>query len=151
MPQVTVGASALVHAPPATVFGILADYHDGHPHILPRPPFGELVVERGGTGPGTVFRVQTRQGMKMRTFRMAVTEPEPGRLLKEQDLESDLFSTFRVDPAEGGHCRVTITTQWMRGGVQGGLERLLLPVLAAPVYKQEIANLERLARERSGG
>lgn len=151
MAQVTVGASALVHAPPATVYGILADYHDGHPHILPRPPFGELVVESGGRGAGTVFRVQTRQGMKMRTFRMAVSEPQPGRLLKEQDLDSDLFSTFAVEPVAGGHCQVTITTHWMRGGVQGLMERMLMPVLAAPIYRREIANLERLARERSGG
>ena len=149
MAQITISASAVVHAPPAIVYGVLADYHEGHPGILPRPPFGELVVESGGTGAGTVFRVTTRQGLGTITYRMAVTEPEPGRLLVETDQGSDLVSTFRVEPAEGGHSRVTITTRYTRGGVQGFLERLLLPTLAGPVYRKEIANLERVARQRS--
>jgi hypothetical protein len=150
MAQVTISASADVQAPPAIVYGVLADYHEGHPGILPRPPFGELVVESGGTGAGTVFRVTTRQGLGMITYRMTVTEPEPGRLLVETDQDSDLVSTFRVEPVEGGHSRVTITTRYTRGGVQGFLERRLLPALAAPIYRKEIANLERVARERAG-
>jgi Polyketide cyclase / dehydrase and lipid transport len=149
MAQITVSASAVVHAPPPVVYGILADYHQGHPGILPRPPFGALVVESGGTGAGTRFTVQSRQGLGMRTYRMDVTEPEPGRLLVETDQDSDLVSTFRVEPVEGGHSRVTITTRWTRGGVQGFFERLLVPTLAGPVYRKEIANLERAARQRS--
>ena len=35
-----VAAEAEVPAPAALVYGILADYRDGHPSILPRPPFG---------------------------------------------------------------------------------------------------------------
>ena len=149
MAQVTVSASAVVHAPPAIVYGVLSDYHEGHPSILPRPPFGDLVVESGGTGAGTVFRVTTRQGLGMITYRMAVTEPEPGRLLVETDQDSDLVSTFRVEPVKGGQSRVTITTRWTRGGVRGVLERLLVPALAGPIYRKEIANLEQVARERS--
>jgi hypothetical protein len=151
MAQVTISASNDVHAPPPIVYGVLADYHEGHPGILPRPPFGELVVESGGTGAGTVFRVTTRQGLGMITYRMDVTEPEPGRLLMESDRDSDLVSTFRVEPVAGGHSRVTITTRYTRGGIQGFLERVLLPTLAAPIYRKEIANLERVARERAGG
>jgi hypothetical protein len=121
-----------------------------HPHILPRPPFGELTVESGGTGAGTVFRVQTREGMGMRTYRMAVSEPEPGRLLMESDTESDLVSTFRVQPVAGGRqSRVTITTTCTRGGVRGWLESVLLPRLPGPIYQKEIANLDRFARERA--
>ena len=151
MAEIIISASAVVRAAPATAYGILADYRDGHPHILPRPHFGALVVESGGTGAGTVFRVQTRQGMKMRTFRMMVSEPEPGRVLKEQDLDSDLFSTFTVDSAAGGNSHVTITTQWTRGGVKGLIERLIVPVAARPIYLREIANLDRLAREQYKG
>jgi hypothetical protein len=150
MAQVTISASADVHAPPAVVYGVLADYHQGHPSILPRPPFGELVVESGGTGAGTVFRVTTRQGLGMITYRMDVTEPEPDRLLMESDRDSDLVSTFRVEPLADSHSRVTITTKYMRGGIQGWIESLLLPRLAAPIYRKEIANLERVARERAG-
>lgn len=151
MAQVTISASAVVQAPPATVYGVLADYHEGHPGILPRPPFGALVVESGGTGAGTVFRVTTQQGLGMITYRMDVTEPEPGRLLMESDRDSDLVSTFRVEPAEGGHSRVTITTTYTRAGLQGFLESRLLPRLAAPIYRREIANLERVARQRAAG
>ncbi len=152
MAEIVISASAPVHAPPATVYGILSDYRDGHPHILPRPPFGALVVESGGRGAGTVFTVQSRQGAKMRTHRMAVTEPEPGRVLVETDTDpkSDLVSTFTVDSAAGGNAYVTIGTRWTRGGVPGLIERMLVPPLARPVYRKEIANLERLARERSG-
>jgi hypothetical protein len=50
--EITISASAVVDAPAVTVYGVLADYHEGHPSILPRPPFGELVVESGGTGAG---------------------------------------------------------------------------------------------------
>lgn len=150
MSRITISASAPVHAAPDVVYGILADYRDGHPHILPRPPFGELTVESGGTGAGTVFRVQTREGMGMRTYRMAVSEPEPGRLLMESDTESDLVSTFRVQPVDGGRqSRVTITTTYTRGGVRGWLESMLLPRLAGPIYQKEIANLDRFARERA--
>lgn len=150
MAEIIISASAPVQAPPAIVYGILADYHNGHPHILPRPPFGALTVESGGTGAGTVFRVETREGLRMRTFRMSVTEPEPGRVLRESDMESDLVSTFTIDAAAGGNAHVTITTRWTRGGVRGMIERMLLPPLATPIYYKEIANLERLARERAG-
>ena len=150
MSEITISASALVHAAPDVVYGILADYRDGHPHLLPRPPFGELTVESGGTGAGTVFRVQSREGFGMRTYHMTVSEPEPGRLLMESDTGSDLVSTFRVEPVDGGRqSRVTITTRYTRGGVRGWLESMLLPRLAGPIYRQEIANLDRFARERA--
>lgn len=149
MAQVTIRTSAVIHASPAAAYGVLSDYHEGHPSILPRPPFGELVVESGGTGAGTVFRVTTREGMKMKTYRMSVTEPEPGRLLMESDMDSGLVSTFRVEPVDGGNARVTITTRYTRAGMQGWLESVLLPVLAGPIYRKEIANLERVARQRT--
>lgn len=148
MAQVTISASAIVQAPPEIAYGILIDYHQAHSAILPRPPFGELVVEKGGTGAGTIFRVTSREGLRMRTYRMEASEPNPGRLLVETDLESDLVTHFAVDPVEGGHARVTITTRYTRPGVKGAIERVLLPVLAGPIYRKEIANMEALARQR---
>ncbi len=149
MAEIVIRGTAVVQAPPQVVYGIFADYHDGHPHVLPRPHFGRLVVERGGTGAGTRFTVQAREGMKMRTYRMDVTEPEPGRLLVETDVDSDLSTHFLVEPADGGAARVTITTRYTRPGVRGWLESRLLPGLAGPVFRQELRNVERLARERS--
>jgi hypothetical protein len=147
---VHIRASSTLAVPAHVAFGILADYRHGHPHILPRPHFGALTVEAGGTGAGTIFRVETRQIGGMKTFRMRVSEPQPGRVLMESDVDSDLTSVFTVDPVDGG-CRVTIETRWTRGGVKGLLERVLLPRLARPIYLREIANLEALARQRMAG
>jgi Polyketide cyclase / dehydrase and lipid transport len=150
MPEIVISASAAVQAAPQVVYGIFADYHEAHPSVLPRPHFGELVVERGGTGAGTLFTVQMRQPGGMRTLRMEVSEPQPGRVLVETDLDSDLVTTFTVEPVDGGRrARVTITTRWTRGGIRGALERLVLPPLARPIFLQEIRNVERLARERA--
>jgi hypothetical protein len=149
MHTIVIAASAILSVPPQVAYGILIDYRDGHPSILPRPHFGELSVESGGTGEGTVFRVQTRQATGMQTLRMRATEPQPGRVLVENDLDSDLVTTFTVDPVDGGKgCRVTIETRWTRGGVRGWMERVLLPPLARPVFLREIRNLEALGRER---
>jgi len=149
MHTIVIAATAALSVPPQVAYGILIDYREGHPSILPRPHFGELSVESGGTGAGTVFRVQTRQATGMRTIRMRVTEPQPGRVLVESDLDSDLVTTFTVDPVDGGNgCRVTIETRWTRRGVRGWMERMLLPLLARPVFLRELKNLEALGRER---
>jgi hypothetical protein len=55
-----VSASAVINAPAKQVYTILADYHDGHPRILPQQYFSSLEVERGGVGAGTVLRFQMR-------------------------------------------------------------------------------------------
>jgi hypothetical protein len=149
MAEIVISETAVLQAPPEVVYGIFADYHEGHPSVLPRPHFGRLVVERGGTGAGTRFTVEAREGLKMRTYRMDVTEPEPGRLLVETDTESDLVTHFRVEPAEGGASRMTITTRYTRGGLRGWLEARLLPRLARPVFLREMRNAERLAQARS--
>lgn len=148
MAEIIISETAQMQAAPEIVYGIFADYHEAHPSVLPRPHFGTLVVERGGTGAGTRFRVDVRQGMGRKTYRMDVTEPRPGHELLESDLDSDLTTTFTVEPAGGGS-RVTITTRWTQGGVQGWLMRTLGPRLARPIYREELRNVERLARERA--
>jgi hypothetical protein len=149
MAEIVVSETAVLQAAPDVVYAIFTDYHDAHPRVLPRPHFGALVVEQGGTGAGTRFRVDVRQGLGMKTYRMDVTEPQPGRVLLESDVDSDLTTTFTVEPAEGVASRVTITTRWTRGGFQGFVERMLAARVAGPIYRQELRNVERLARERS--
>lgn len=149
MPEIVVEVSAPVRGTPEVVYGIFADYHDKHPRVLPRPHFGELVVERGGTGAGTVFRVGVLRGPR-KYLRMEVTEPEQGRVLKETDLDSDLWTTFTVNPAEGGRASiVTLHTRWTRGGVQWLMEKLLAPPLLRHIYRQELRNVDQLARQLS--
>ena len=47
-----------VPAPPAEVYAILADYTEGHPHILPSAYFRNIEVEEGGVGAGTRIRFE---------------------------------------------------------------------------------------------
>src|SRR5579885_1306861 len=102
MPRHTVAATAVIDAPAPAAYAVIADYRDGHPHILPRPPFVSLDVEEGGVGAGTVIRFRMRMLGTTREMRATVTEPEPGRVLVESDAAGDVVTTFTVDPVGGG-------------------------------------------------
>ena len=144
MPRHQVSATGLVKAAPARVYAILADYRDGHPHVLPRPPFGELVVEQGGTGAGTVIRFDMRVLGRTRRARGVVTEPAPGRVLAET-YEDGTVTSFTVDPV-GNQSRVRIETSWEASrGVSGLIERLITPRLFRKLYAQEFDLIERWA------
>jgi hypothetical protein len=151
MKSYQVPASALIKAPAELVYNIIADYHNGHPYILPKPYFLNLEVEQGGFGEGTVIRFQMRVLGKTETFRAVVTEPEPGRVLVESNQPQGSVTTFTVDPIEGGQCaQVTFATELpSRGGMSGLLERLLITLMLPRIYKKELAQLEAVAQERA--
>jgi hypothetical protein len=88
---------------------------------------------------------------RAQTFRAAITEPEPGRVLVETDLTMGAVTTFTVDPIEEGrHARVTITTELKtRGGPLGMLQRALTTRFLRPNYLRELENLAALAEGRS--
>jgi hypothetical protein len=142
-----ISVSANIGAPAEKVYAILADYREGHPRILPRPPFLILEVEQGGYGEGTVVRCSMRLMGRTRTFRTAISEPEPGRILVETDLSSGFVTTFLVDPCEQGkHCRVTISTELKtRNGLLGKLEGTLTTRFLRPTYVRELDSLAALA------
>lgn len=144
-------ASALIHAPAAELYAILADYHHGHQQILPMPPFVSLTVEQGGTGAGTVVRVQMRVLGQLQAFRAIITEPEPGRVLVETN-DTGYITTFTVEPrADGRQAYVTIATELPeRAGLGSALERWMVPRLLRPVYEKELARLESVAAARAG-
>lgn len=146
--QVT--ASAAINAPAAQVYAILADYHDGHPRILPKPYFAACEVVRGGIGAGTIIRFQTRALGKVRNFSVSISEPEPGRVLKETDLVSGVATTFTVNPrANEKHAQVTITSELKaRDGMRGRLERFLSTLLLRYIYFQELKLLAAFAEKR---
>jgi hypothetical protein len=144
-----ISASATLAAPPERIYGIIADYHDGHPSILP-PQFTSMAVERGGVGEGTIIAFTMRLLGRTQRFRAAITEPEPGRILMETDLDTTgAVTTFIVDPGPAaGQSQVTITTNLIvRGGVLGRIERVLSRKLLRPIYVRE---LELLARRAAG-
>ena len=99
--------SAEISAPADRLYGIIADYRNGHPRILP-PAFTGLTVEAGGVGAGTRIRVGMRVFGRVMTFPAEITEPNPGRVLVERNLgERPSVTTFTVDPLEASRSRVT--------------------------------------------
>ncbi|HEU4325826.1 MAG TPA: SRPBCC family protein [Roseiflexaceae bacterium] len=147
MARIHAGASALIDAPPATVYAILADYQGAHPQILPPQFFTGLEVEAGGQGAGTIFRTGVRVLGRETRFRMEVREPQPGRVLSETDLATGLTTTFTVTPtAEGRQSVVEIATVW-EGGI---LERLTTPLIMRRIYQAELALLARYVDQAGG-
>ena len=149
--KLQVTASAYIKASTEQVYAILADYHAGHPYVLPKPYFSDLQVEQGGIGAGTVIRFQMHVLGKTQTFRAAITEPKPGRVLVETNLPSGAVTTFSVDPrTEGQHSQVTITTELeTRDGLLGLLERFLTTVTLRRIYAQELGLLATRAEKSS--
>ena len=76
-----------------------------------------------------------------------VSEPEPGRVLREDYPERHSATTFIVTPT-GDTCRVRIETTGQRPGLQGLIERWLAPRVLLPLYTDELARLDRYAREQ---
>jgi len=151
MPMIRASGTAVVDAAPAAVFHLLADYREGHRRILPPKVFLSLEVERGGVGAGTIARCRMRTLGVTREFRLEVTVPVPGRELVETDFATGARTTLRIDPeggdagAGGARTRVTISTEWRRGGLTYLLERWLAPRALRGIYREELENLAKLA------
>ena len=149
MPEIRVSASSIVGAPAAVVYGILADYHDGHPAILPPRYFDGLEVETGGQGAGTRIRFRVRAFGGVRSVRADVTEPVPGRELVETDVATGAATRFLVEPVNDGRAsRVTFETTWRRAGIGGWAERCIAPRYLRRVYRAELALLDEEAQAR---
>jgi len=142
-----VAASSRVAAPAARVYDIIADYRVGHPSILPRA-FRNLHVDEGGRGAGTTFHMDVHAFGWKDTMRAAVTEPQPGRVLVERDLDRPTVTTFTVERgAHDGEAIVTFDTELQsRAGVLGAIERWLSTAFLKRVYREELANLDAVAR-----
>lgn len=149
MAEYRIERSAVIEAPPERVYGIVADYRDGHPRILPKQ-FHDLVVEQGGVGEGAVIRFQATLVGRTATLRASITEPEPGRVLVESYPETGNVTTFTADPLDGGRAtRMTISTVMQgKGGVLGAIERFLVTRALRPIYVEELERLAKVATER---
>jgi hypothetical protein len=151
MTQATISAtaSAVIPAPPEVVYGIIADYHAGHPAMLPPRFFRNLTVLAGGIGAGTRIAFQMRSWGTTRDLRARVTEPLPGRRLVET-YEDGAETAFTVAPESDGHeARVTISTRYERAGLRGRIEGLLVPGFLRSVYTAELRMLSDVARART--
>lgn len=137
-------AERTVDAPPDRVYAFLADYRASHPGILPKQHFLDYHVEEGGIGAGTVIRFRIKAGGRERGYRMKVSEPTPGRVLREDDTGSTLSTTFTVTPIDGGRSSgVRIVTEWQGGkGIGGFMERTFAPGALRRIYGQELDLLQ---------
>jgi hypothetical protein len=133
------------------VYGYLADMRTHHPKFLP-PAFSNFTVVDGGVGAGTVTTFTVSAGGRSRSYKMRVSEPEPGRVLQEDDENSSLVTTFTVDPAgDGQQSKVRISTTWQgAGGIGGFFERTFAPRAMRSLYDDELRRLDAYAREQAG-
>jgi len=149
VPEIRVSESSIVAAPAPVVYGILADYREGHPSILPPRYFDGLEVERGGLGAGTRIRFRIRAFGAVRSVRAEVTEPIPGRELVETVVTTGAATRFLVEPVSDGRAsRVTFESTWCRRGLGGWAERWLAPGYLRRVYRAELALLDEEAQAR---
>ena len=148
MSQMRAEESAIIDAPAQAVYNVIADYRVGHPAILPKQYFHDLVVEKGGTGAGTVIRFSMRVGGVDRSYKGHITEPVPGRVLVESDPDAGTVTTFTVDPlGNGNQARVTIVTEARAArGVAGLIEKLVSPPVMRKIYRHELALLAEYLR-----
>ncbi len=143
MRRIQVEVSGEFEAPADMVYRILADYRNGHPAILPKAYFKELSVEGGGTGAGTIFRLTMNSMGAILEFRQIVSEPEPGRVLVESEVDGDVVTTFTVDPrSPGERSHVMIQTDKVkRPRLIGRIEALPIPGLLRRIYRAELDQL----------
>jgi hypothetical protein len=134
----------IINARAEKLYAVVADYRVGHLAILPRPFFQELAVEKGGVGAGTIVRGNVKVMGKLYPLHHAISEPEPGRVLQENDLDkAEEHTRFIFEPVNNGaQTRVTIATEFMASpGLVGLMERLTKPGLVHKMYRQELHNL----------
>jgi uncharacterized protein YndB with AHSA1/START domain len=148
MAELRIGAERAIDAPAGRVYGYIADYRQHHQHFLP-PAFSNYRVEEGGVGAGTVIKFDLTVMGRVRKYHQRIEEPEPGRVITEGG--ADGTTSFTVTP-EGGRCRVRIETTWEgKGGMLGSIERMVASRILMPLYNDELARLDRYARERAAG
>ena len=153
MRQIYVKATAVLDALPEDVYATIADYHNGHPQILPKESLYDLQVEQGGYGAGTVIRFKAKVLGVERTLYHRVSEPEPGRVLVEQDIDAPqhLMTTFTVTPveqAQKSHVEIA-TTMDASPGLAGLVESVVIPLVNPAVYRKELKLLEAVAQKRA--
>lgn len=149
MPEYNFSVSSIISAPPGIVYGIIADYRNGHPKILPNPPFVSLTVEKGGIGSGSVLEVQMKVAGKLQTFKTVVTEPDPGRVLVETN-DTGYITTFVVEPhGDGKKSKVTFTTEIPNDSkLSKKIEFFFSKIILPAVYKKELQLLAECVAEQ---
>lgn len=128
------------HAPPERVYNLIVDMEE-HRRILPRP-FESLEVLEGGKGEGTVFRMTINVMGSRSSLVMTVSEPEPGRVVQEQDPSAGVTTIWKLIPESGNGCSLRLTSQFPnKPGLSGWAERLTTTWMIRSIYKRELENI----------
>ena len=143
--QITISVRGDVDAAADVVYAVFADYRQGHRLIVSPKFFRDWHVEQGGYGAGTIL-TYTAMALGQKTpHRAVVSEPQPGRVLVET--EETLCTTFTVDAVGADRAKVDITTITTTAkGMRGVVERLIMPWVLRPLYREEIRHLELYAQ-----
>jgi hypothetical protein len=143
-------ASAVIDAQPEEVYSVIANYHEGHPYIVPQEFMRGMEVESGGYGAGTVIRYHTRAFGMERPGSAVVSEPEPGHVLVETNSPSTIVTTFTVTPLdEGQRTHVTIASDWQPStSIVGKLEQAMYPYIMRRWYPKELKLLAEVVKSK---
>lgn len=141
--MITVSVSRIINAPREIIYNVLRDYREGHKHILPAPYFNNWRIIKGGLGAGTEILFSIEVYGQQTHYHQIVTEPEPGRVIRESDQYTTQYSTFTLDSVGDGHqTRVTIFSAMPTGsGLKGVLQRLFQPRIVRAMFRKELQNL----------
>lgn len=147
MQHIIVEESAVIGAPTSKVYDIIADYQNGHPHIVPKKYFKSVEVESGGVGAGTIIRVATEFMGRQMHFRLLVEEPDQGKVISERDLKTGMVTYFIVKPgSNNSESVVTIKTEMpIATGLKGLIEKLTTTPVMRKIYRAELAQLNSFA------
>lgn len=150
MSQYQATATKIINAPTDRVYAIISDYVEGHPSILPARYVTGMTVTEGGQGEGTSAIIEMKVLGTSMVFHVDVTEPEPGRVLVEEDKSSGAVTTFTFLPVNGGEqTRVTISTEGRNSpGLRGLVERVLTPAILRRVYREELDQLAEVVQAK---
>jgi hypothetical protein len=141
MSNIHVEAEKVIAARPQEVYSFLADYREKRPQILTEN-YVNYTVESGGKGDGTIFTYLLRAARRERNYRMNVTEPVKGKVLRENDMSSSLVTTWTLDPAANNWTRVQVVTEWQGGSGMGGFfEKTFAPMGLRRIYDEMLGKL----------
>jgi hypothetical protein len=141
-----VSATADIPAPASTVYRVIADYREHHPRIVPPEHFRNMRVLEGGFGAGTRTMFDAHVLGTTHHIHHVVSEPEPGRVLVERDVDGPNSTTFTIEPTGTQSARLTIESNMnTRGGLAGVLERWMTAAVLRRIYQKELARIAAYA------
>ena len=132
------------------VWALLRDYRVARPRLL-SAHFSDYRVQERGDGAGTVIAYRLRVGRHQREHVIAVTEPVPGRVLRERDRTSAWVSTWTLTPGgEGERTVVRLAVTLRDPQISGWLARARARRALRRLCGQLLEHIDAdVARERS--